>query len=101
MAAQIQQTKEGCVDLENPTSILVNTNLKTLINKHTFNLLPPAYQYKVIQLLPACDQLTGPENSLRYDWSWVNYCKIEVCLSIREDISESVLYFLVKLCSLP
>ena len=27
-AAQIQQTMEGCIDLETPDSILVNTNLK-------------------------------------------------------------------------
>lgn len=30
-AAQIRQTKEGCIDLETPNSILVNTNLKVRI----------------------------------------------------------------------
>ena len=66
MAAQIQQIKEGSVDLENPTSILVNTNLKPLLNMHTFAMLPPAYQYQLIKLLPECDQINGPENSLRW-----------------------------------
>lgn len=56
-AAQIEQTKEGCVDLETPDSIIVNTNLRDLINKHTFQLLPADYQYRLIQLLPECDRL--------------------------------------------
>jgi additional sex combs-like protein len=84
-AAQIRQTKEGCIDLETPNSILVNTNLKVsallqiplhcdyavllyhqaLINKHTFSMLPPAYQYKLIQLLPECDYRLGVDGNIR------------------------------------
>lgn len=55
-AAQIEQTKEGCIDLETPDSILVNTNLRALLNKHTFSILPPLYQYKLVQLLPNVDR---------------------------------------------
>ncbi|PSN41755.1 hypothetical protein C0J52_08862 [Blattella germanica] len=51
-AAQLEQTKEGCIDLETPDSILVNTNLRALLNKHTFSSLPSLYQYKLVQLLP-------------------------------------------------
>ncbi|XP_049868628.1 polycomb protein Asx [Pectinophora gossypiella] len=55
-AAQLQQTREGCIDLETPDSILVNTNIRQLLNKHTFSLLPPLYQYKLGQLLPTVDR---------------------------------------------
>lgn len=57
-AAQLQQTREGCIDLETPDSILVNTNIRALLNKHTFSLLPPLYQYKLSQLLPSVDRLS-------------------------------------------
>lgn len=55
-AAQIEQTREGCIDLETPDSILVGTNLRDLLNKDTFSLLPPLYQYKLVQLLPNVDR---------------------------------------------
>ncbi|XP_026756991.2 putative Polycomb group protein ASXL3 [Galleria mellonella] len=57
-AAQLQQTREGCIDLETPDSILVNTNIRALLNKHTFSLLPPLYQFKLGQLLPSVDRLS-------------------------------------------
>lgn len=56
-AAQLEQTKEGCIDLETPDSILVQTNLRDLLNKHTFSSLPPLYQYKLVQLLPHVDRI--------------------------------------------
>lgn len=64
-AVQLQQSREGCIDLETPDSILVNTNIRQLLNKHTFSLLPPIYQYKLGQLLPSVDRLspTGRLNS--------------------------------------
>jgi hypothetical protein len=68
-AAQLEQTKEGCIDLETPDSILVNTNLRALLNKHTFSSLPPLYQYKLVQLLPDVDRAAvagQPDASLRY-----------------------------------
>ncbi|XP_031342356.1 polycomb protein Asx isoform X2 [Photinus pyralis] len=55
-AAQLEQTKEGCVDLETPDSILVNTNLRSLLNKYTFAVLPSLYQHKLVQLLPIVDR---------------------------------------------
>lgn len=55
-AAQLEQTREGCIDLETPDSILVDANLRQLLNKHTFSILPPLYQYKLIQLLPSVDR---------------------------------------------
>lgn len=64
-AAQIEQTKEGCIDLETPDSILVHTNLRALLNKHTFSSLPPLYQHKLIQLLPDVDRVMGQDNSYR------------------------------------
>lgn len=68
-AAQLQQTKEGCIDLETPDSILVNTNIRQLLNKHTFSLLPPLYQYKLGQLLPSVDR---PSTSGRLSSSSLN-----------------------------
>jgi len=56
-AAQLRQTEEGLIDLETPDSILVNTNLRELLNKHTLGLLPPLYQHKLTQLLPAVDRI--------------------------------------------
>ncbi|KAJ2944597.1 hypothetical protein O0L34_g3950 [Tuta absoluta] len=68
-AAQLQQTREGCIDLETPDSILVNTNIRALLNKHTFSLLPPLYQYKLGQLLPNVDR---PSSSGRLSSSSLN-----------------------------
>ncbi|XP_041976297.1 putative Polycomb group protein ASXL3 [Aricia agestis] len=68
-AAQLQQTREGCIDLETPDSILVNTNIRSLLNKHTFSLLPPLYQYKLGQLLPSVDR---PSSSGRLSSSSLN-----------------------------
>lgn len=62
-AAQLEQTREGWIDLETPDSILVDANLRALLNKHTFSMLPPYYQYNLIQLLPAVDRpALTPEN---------------------------------------
>lgn len=55
-AAQIEQTREGCIDLETPDSILVSFNLRDLLNKDTFSALPSLYQYKLVQLLPSVDR---------------------------------------------
>jgi len=55
-AAQIQRTREGRVDLQNPSSILVQANLRGILNEHTFATLPPLYQNKLIQLLPEVDR---------------------------------------------
>lgn len=62
-AAQIQRAQEGCVDLQNPSSILAKANLRGILNKHTFGSLPPLYQHKLIQLLPEVDRC--PDGSSR------------------------------------
>ncbi|XP_076336243.1 uncharacterized protein LOC143239228 isoform X2 [Tachypleus tridentatus] len=64
-AAQIAQTKKGCIDVETPDSILVNINLKALLNKHTFASLPSLYQYRLVQLLPSVDRVIGSDYSVR------------------------------------
>ena len=65
IAAQIRQTCDGCIDLETPNSILVNTDLRALIGQHTFKLLPAAHQYQLIQLLPECDHVQMHDGQLR------------------------------------
>lgn len=88
-AAQIAQTMEGCIDLETPDSILVNTNLKGLLTKHTFNLLPASYQYKLITLLPECDQIKGKDSALRLSSTALNnefFAK--ACTEWRERLAE-------------
>ncbi|GIY88150.1 hypothetical protein CDAR_191181 [Caerostris darwini] len=64
-AAQIAQTKKGCINIETPDSILVNTNLRALLNKHTFASLPAVYQYRLVQLLPQADRMIGSDYSVR------------------------------------
>ncbi|VVC30401.1 Hypothetical protein CINCED_3A014450 [Cinara cedri] len=58
-AAQLQQAKaDGCVDLETPDSVLTQINLRSLLNKQTFSMLPRLYQHKLVQLLPHVDRET-------------------------------------------
>lgn len=47
------------IDVETPDSILVNTNLRALINKHNFSALPHECQLKLLKLLPEVDQQVG------------------------------------------
>lgn len=63
-AAQLEQTKEGCIDLETPDSILVNTNLRHLLNKATFAALPVLYQNKLVQLLPSVDKVQSSDSNV-------------------------------------
>lgn len=52
---QLKRTK--CkIDVETPDSILVNTNLRAIINKHTFSVLPPDSQQRLLKLLPEVDR---------------------------------------------
>lgn len=75
VAAQIEQTKEGTIDLS-PNSFLGKINLKNLLNNKTFGLLPAEYQLKLIKLLPECDQLPGDvlhtSNGLRMSHTALN-----------------------------
>uniref|UniRef100_A0ABD2WCY4 DEUBAD domain-containing protein n=1 Tax=Trichogramma kaykai TaxID=54128 RepID=A0ABD2WCY4_9HYME len=51
-----EQLEAGHIDLESPSSILIGTSLKIVLNRHTFQALPPLYQKKLVQLLPAVDR---------------------------------------------
>lgn len=49
--------------METPDSILVNTNLRAIINKHTLSVLPHDCQQKLLRLLPAVDRQVGLQSS--------------------------------------
>ncbi|XP_075165109.1 transcriptional regulator additional sex combs isoform X2 [Haematobia irritans] len=99
-AAQIEQTKDGKIDLETPDSILASTNLRALLNKQTFTMLPPLYQYNLIQLLPSVDREAievehkNPENTVPTEGirlgpsSLNNEFFARACLEWRERLSE-------------
>lgn len=90
-AAQIEQTREGCIDLETPDSILCGTNLRSLLNKHTFSMLPPLYQYKLVQLLPIVDRppIDAESLTIRLNSSSLNNeFFARACLEWRERLSE-------------
>ncbi|XP_017786234.1 PREDICTED: polycomb protein Asx isoform X1 [Nicrophorus vespilloides] len=90
-AAQLEQTKEGCIDLETPDSILVNTTLRALLNKYTFAALPPLYQHKLVQLLPSVDRqiLTNATDAVRLTSSSLNNeFFARACLEWQERLSE-------------
>jgi hypothetical protein len=55
-AGQMKRTKSADIDVETPDSILVNTNLRALINKHTFSVLPGECQQRLLLLLPEVDR---------------------------------------------
>lgn len=90
-AAQIEQTREGRIDLETPDSILVSTNLRDLLNKETFCLLPPLYQYKLVQLLPSVDRPNSEEEiekTMRLTSNLTNEFFARACLEWRERLAE-------------
>lgn len=58
-ATQIAETTKR-IDLSSADSILGHVkNPRLLLNPTSFASLPLFYQYKLVKLLPACDQLTG------------------------------------------
>lgn len=90
-AAQLEQTKEGCIDLETPDSILVNISLRALLNKYTFSILPPLYQQKLVQLLPSVDRqiITNLVDSVRLNPSSLNNeFFARACLEWQERLAE-------------
>ena len=53
------------VDFETPGSILVNTNIRALINVRTFSAFPTHSQQQLLQLLPEVDrQVCGIATSI-------------------------------------
>uniref|UniRef100_A0A671M0C3 Putative Polycomb group protein ASXL2 n=1 Tax=Sinocyclocheilus anshuiensis TaxID=1608454 RepID=A0A671M0C3_9TELE len=70
-ARQLRRTK--CeIDVETPDSILVNTNLRALINKHTFSMLPTGCQQKLLKMLPEVDQQASMDGALKVTSSALN-----------------------------
>ncbi|XP_011505775.1 PREDICTED: putative Polycomb group protein ASXL3 [Ceratosolen solmsi marchali] len=62
------QLEAGLVDLESPASILANTSLRALLNRHTFQGLPPLYQRKLAQLLPVVDRQDAATSGLNNEF---------------------------------
>ncbi|GLD45554.1 putative Polycomb group protein ASXL1 [Lates japonicus] len=60
------------VDFETPGSILVNTNIRALINVRTFSAFPPHSQQQLLQLLPEVDRQVGPDGMARLSSSALN-----------------------------
>ncbi|KAM5222398.1 putative Polycomb group protein ASXL3 isoform 2-T2 [Ctenodactylus gundi] len=68
----LKWTKAEDIDIETPGSILVNTNLRALINKHTFASLPQHFQQYLLLLLPEVDRQMGSDGILRLSASALN-----------------------------
>lgn len=64
------------IDFETPGSILVNTNLRALINSRTFHALPSHFQQQLLFLLPEVDRQVQM-GSLLCVSLWGSFC----CLS--------------------
>lgn len=83
VAGQIKRTKYK-IDVETPDSILVNTNLRAIINKHTFSILPPDCQQKLLKLLPEVDRQVDLLFKYIYIYTPLSMCG---CLSFVSKIS--------------
>ncbi|KAK5917161.1 hypothetical protein CgunFtcFv8_012072 [Champsocephalus gunnari] len=70
-AGQFKRTKCN-IDVETPDSILVNTNLRAIINKHTFSVLPGDCQQKLLKLLPEVDRQACIDGLLKVTSSALN-----------------------------
>nr|XP_009667947.1 PREDICTED: putative Polycomb group protein ASXL2 [Struthio camelus australis] len=71
-ARQLKRTKCAEIDVETPDSILVNTNLRALINKHTFSVLPSECQQRLLLLLPEVDRQVGADGLMKLSGSALN-----------------------------
>ncbi|XP_069099491.1 polycomb group protein ASXL1 isoform X2 [Pleurodeles waltl] len=60
------------IDCETPGSILVNTNLRALINLRTFSALPHHFQQKLLSLLPEVDRQAGTDGQVRLSSTALN-----------------------------
>ncbi|XP_069507117.1 polycomb group protein ASXL1 [Ambystoma mexicanum] len=68
----VKRNRAEEIDCETPGSILVNTNLRALINLRTFNALPLHFQQKLLSLLPEVDRQIGTDGQLRLSSSALN-----------------------------
>ncbi|KAL6032168.1 hypothetical protein STEG23_035134 [Scotinomys teguina] len=69
---QMKRNRGEEVDFETPGSILVNTNLRALINSRTFHALPSHFQQQLLFLLPEVDRQVGTDGLLRLSSSALN-----------------------------
>ncbi|XP_066240182.1 polycomb group protein ASXL1 isoform X1 [Saccopteryx leptura] len=69
---QMKRNRGEEVDFETPGSILVNTNLRALINSRTFHALPAHFQQQLLLLLPEVDRQVGTDGLLRLSSSALN-----------------------------
>uniref|UniRef100_A0A8C9END5 ASXL transcriptional regulator 1 n=1 Tax=Pavo cristatus TaxID=9049 RepID=A0A8C9END5_PAVCR len=71
-AGQMKRNRGEDIDFETPGSILVNTNLRALINSRTFNALPSHFQQQLLYLLPEVDRQAGADGLMRLSGSALN-----------------------------
>ncbi|NWV00562.1 ASX protein, partial [Upupa epops] len=71
-AGQVKRNRGEDIDFETPGSILVNTNLRALINSRTFNALPSHFQQQLLYLLPEVDRQVGADGLMRLSGSALN-----------------------------
>ncbi|XP_055963838.1 polycomb group protein ASXL1-like [Sorex fumeus] len=69
---QMKRNRGEEIDFETPGSILVNTNLRALINSRTFHALPSHFQQQLLFLLPEVDRQVGTDGLLRLSTSALN-----------------------------
>ncbi|XP_073930646.1 polycomb group protein ASXL1 isoform X1 [Castor canadensis] len=69
---QMKRNRGEEIDFETPGSILVNTNLRALINSRTFHALPSQFQQQLLFLLPEVDRQVGTDGLLRLSSSALN-----------------------------
>ncbi|XP_058142873.1 polycomb group protein ASXL1 isoform X3 [Dasypus novemcinctus] len=62
---QMKRNRGEEIDFETPGSILVNTNLRALINSRTFHALPSHFQQQLLFLLPEVDRQVGTDGLFR------------------------------------
>lgn len=80
ITGHLKWTKAEDIDIETPGSILVNTNLRALINKHTFASFPQHFQQYLLLLLPEVDrQVSDVQPSPHHTEQWLvrrqgNWC---------------------------
>ncbi|XP_067904465.1 putative Polycomb group protein ASXL1 isoform X1 [Heterodontus francisci] len=71
-AGQMKRNRGEEIDVETPGSILVNTNLRALINSRTFTSLPLHFQQQLLFLLPEVDRQVGTDGIMRLSSSALN-----------------------------
>ncbi|KAG1669034.1 Polycomb protein Asx [Nymphon striatum] len=63
---------KNTIDVESPDSVLINTNIRALLNKHTFASLPALYQHRLAQCLPAADRQINSDYVVRLSSTALN-----------------------------